>query len=175
MRFLTLLSLTICSSAFAGGGHGHASDLIPSFVNIAILATFLGWKLKKPMTDFFTKKSNDISEIMERASVKAKEAQMMMEMQSKKVEGLEREIEELKKDSQDRLSKFKSEYAQDVDSRIKTLKEDATLKIEAEKKELMLNLNDMLLDQVLTKTKSVLKNDKAVAKKATNNILEGLR
>ncbi len=70
MRFWTALALLGSSAALASGGegahHGSAADLIAPAVNVALLLGFLVWKLKKPLSDSFTKKSEEITNTIER-------------------------------------------------------------------------------------------------------------
>ena len=171
-----LLMLVMSGSAFAAGdGHGGPMDLIAPAVNLSILLGFLAYKLKGPASNFFSGKSASVSEMMERASVKAKEAEMMMQMQSKKMEGANEEISKIESDVDSEISKFKTAYESEVQERIRKMKEEAGLKIEAEKKELLDELNSTLLDQVIAKTKATLKNDNTLNENATKGIVEGIK
>lgn len=175
MKMLFFFCMVLGNAYAAGDGHGHASDLIPSFVNLGLLLTFLGWKLKQPAKQYFEKKSTSVSEVLERANVKSKEAGMMLQMQQKKIEGMEQEISKIFEDAKTTVSKFKDAYSHDVDDRIKKLKEDATQKIEAEKKQMMDQVNNLLLDEVIIKAKSIIKNDKNINSSVTRNILQDLK
>ena len=87
MKKLILLFLITATHAMAAGGPQPTtwSEFFPTLVwpafNVALLGSLLFWKLKTPVKDFFKSKSESIAEIMERANVKAKEAEMMMQMQ----------------------------------------------------------------------------------------------
>lgn len=178
MKFLFLVLLVFSANAFAGGdGHssGHASDLIPAFVNISLLATLLIWKLKDPVKNYFEKKSNDVSEVLERANVKAKQAEMMMKMQEEKSKGLEIELSKIQKDTKSIIEKYRSDYALEVTDRIKKLKEDAVQKIEAEKNQMIDQVNGLLLDEVISKSKTKIKNSIDTNAKITENILQDLK
>lgn len=172
MKLAILLTL-LCSEVFAAGGSGHGSpsDLIPSVVNIAILLSGLVFLLKGKLSSFFTDKSVVIAEMMERAEIKAKEAQMMMDMQKKKIEGAQAEIAELKKDTEKQIAAFESEYKKEVDERIQNMKEDAGSKIEAEKTNLLNELNSNLLDQVIVKAKQKIKSEQSLKSKATESLI----
>lgn len=176
--FILLLIILTCTNAMAAGdGHsaGHVSDLIAPFVNIFILVALLVWKLKDPVRGYFVQKSNQVSEVLERASVKAKEAEMMMKMQEEKAKGLEKELDKINKDAESNIIKFKTDYALEVEERIKKLKEDAVQKIETEKKQMIDQVNGILLDEVINKSKTLIKNDSQVNSKITNNILQDLK
>lgn len=171
-----LVLLTLSGTAFAAGsGQGSPTDLIPSFFNVIVLGALLIWKLKGVFKKHFTTKSESISEIMERASVKAKEAEVMMEMQKKKIDGMNEEISKINSDVAVDVEKFKNDYSSDVQERIRKLKNDAALKIDAEKQELANELNEKLIDSVIAKTKNILKNDKGLNDQATSKVLEGLK
>jgi F0F1-type ATP synthase membrane subunit b/b' len=174
MKILILLAMS--GSAFAAGdGHGSPWDLLPAAVNVSILFGFLIYKLKTPASEFFKAKSSSVSEMIERAAVKAKEAQMMMEMQNKKMQGAQDEVSKLEADAKEQITKFKSAYEIEVQDRIKSMKEDAGTKIEAEKKELLDELHSNLLNEVIAKTKSTLKSNSSLTESATNKIIEGMK
>lgn len=176
---LSILVFILSSSIVMAGGDahsaGHASDLIPPFVNILILASVLIWKLKDPVKGYFEQKSNQVSEVLERANVKSKEAEMMMKMQEEKAKGLENEIAKIQNEAHYSIEKFKTDYASEVEERVKKLKEDAIQKIEAEKKQMIDQVNGILLDQVIEKSKMMIKQDKQKNTKITANILQDLK
>lgn len=174
MKFLVLLAMS--GSAYAAGdGHGSPMDLIAPAVNLSILLGFLAYKLKGPVREMFVSKSASVSEMIERASVKAKEAEMMMKVQTDKMKGAEQEVAKLNEETAEELKSFEASYKEEVQSRVKAMREDAGQKIEAEKKELLDDLNSNLLSLVIEKTKTTLKTDKALADNAAKSIIEGLK
>ncbi len=174
MKSLVSLILFLSSElVLAAGGSGPAS-LVPAAVNVTILVLALVFLLKKPASEFFANKSTTVSEMLERASAKAKEAEMMMQAQKKKADGMEAEIKKLETEADELVSSFEKQYSKEVQERISKMKEDASVKIEAEKKELMNELNSNLLDLVISKTKTKIKSDSSIAANATKNIVEGL-
>lgn len=176
MKITILVSLIISSSAFASGGEqGHVSDLFAPFINVIILMSLLIWKLKGPITSFFDNKSNQVSEVLERASVKAKEAEMMMQMQQQKAQGLEAELNKINTEATTSIEKFRHDYALEIEDRVKKIKEDAVQKIEAEKKQMFDQVNSLLLDEVISKSKQLIKSDENTGNKVTENILQGLK
>lgn len=176
MKFLVLVLLSGSVLASGGGeGHGSPADLISSFFNVIVLGAFLIWKLKGVFKKHFSNKSKEVSEIMERANVKAKEAQMMMDMQKKKIENLNSEISKLNSDVTTDIENFKEDYSKEITERINKLKSDASAKIETEKQELANELNETLVDSVIAKAKEAIKNDSSLNSKATASILEGLK
>ena len=174
MKLLILVfTLIVSSHIFAAGGTG-ASSLIPSFVNVAILSILIVYLLKDKAKLFFSSKSETISEMINRAESKAKEAEMMMAAQKEKTAGLNNQIETLKKEQVNILNKFESSYSVETEHRISKLKEDAEQKIEAEKSELLNQLNANLLDLVVSNAKAQLQADPSLAKSAASNIVKGL-
>jgi F-type H+-transporting ATPase subunit b len=173
MKLIILTSLIITNYAMAAGG--GPADLLPAFLNFGLLFLFLGWKLKKPLTGYFSTKSDEIKTILDRANVKAKEAEMMMQMQKKKIDGMSDEITRIKSDVELQASEFKTNYSKEIDERIEKLKEDANLKVEAERKQQLNSLNESILNNVIAKAKTILRNDSSLADSATKNVLEGYK
>src|SRR4051812_17073368 len=104
MRFWTayaFLALSI-TKAYAegahGGGHGgehHAvsiTSLIAPAINVGILLAVLVWKLKGPLKDYFVNQSKTIANTLERANLKSKEAQIMLEGEERKMSNLHNEV-----------------------------------------------------------------------------------
>lgn len=178
MRFIATYALLMSSAAFPSGNaghHGSASDLIAPAVNVAILVGFLVWKLKKPLDDMFTKKSEDITNTLERASLKSKEAQMMLENEQRKISNLASEIKTLNEQAEVDVKTFESNLSRETQDKIQKMKADATTKIAADKKAIMDELNADLLNQVIAKTKTTIKTNKDFQTKASNKLLQGLK
>lgn len=174
-----LLSGVLLASGFAyaagDGGHASATDLIPAFFNLSVLVIILFFVLKKPVKEHYEEKSNSVKNVLERASVKAKEAEMMMQAQQKKIDGVADEIDRLYKETDESIAKYKVDYAAQVDDRIAKMKEDAASKIEAEKTEQINKLNSSFLDEVIAKAKSTIKSNPELSNEATNKALKGIQ
>lgn len=178
MKYISaLFTFLLIGNTLASGGsehHGSVTDLIAPFVNLSLLLGFLVWKLKAPIKNYFEDKSTSIQGILERASIKAKEAEMMMKMQREKNEGLAQEIDSIQNDISRSLSQIEKEHAKEAQRRIEQLKQDASSRLEAEKKKLSLGLNSELIEAVMAKAKSNLKTNSGQANKASESILKEL-
>lgn len=178
MRFYTygFLALVVTSSAFAAGngGHGSVSDLIAPAVNVAILAGFLLWKLTTPLRNHFNKMSTDVASTIERASLKSKEAQMMLENEQRKAASLSNELKLIQDQSEKDVQAFEKKLALETEEKTHKLKSDANLKIQADKKAMMDELNAELLNQVIQKTKSTIKTNKDYQTKVSSKLIQGL-
>lgn len=178
MRFIAKYALLLVPAfAFAAGdgGHGSASDLFAPAVNVVILVGFLVWKLKKPLNDSFTKKAEEITNTLERASLKSKEAQMMLDNEQRKITNLSAEIKHLTDQSEADVKFFEKAAGKETEDKIHKLKTDAASKIAADKKAIMDELNADLLNQVIAKTKTTIKTNKDFQSKASNKLLQGLK
>lgn len=174
LKLCFVFCLMSVGNAFAAGGSGSPKDLLWPFFNVTVLAALLLYKLIPVMKKHFGEKAKTIAEVMERASVRAKEAQMLMDVQKKKLDSLDDEITNLKKEGDDEVSSYKDTYTKEVDERIVKLKSDAAKKIETEKQEMANDLNEELLNAVIANAKVKIKGDNALSASATNKILEGL-
>ena len=172
-KIIGLVIISSSTTSFAAGGVGVGS-LIPPAVNFILLIIGLSYLIRKPAKELFAKKSADISDMINRAASKAKEAETMMKILKEKTDGVEKEIAGMKKDQENTISEFKTAYESDVNSRIEKMKLDAAAKIEAEKVEQLNDLNEDLLDLVVSTAKTQIKENKTLAANATKNIVEGL-
>lgn len=182
MRFWTayaILALTITKAYAAGGGHGaghHASitDLIAPAVNVAILFGVLVWKLKGPLHNFFVGKAEEVANTLERASLKSKEAQMMLDGETRKMANLQTELKNIQSQSENDILVFEKNLSKETEDKTTKLKADANSKIQADKKALMDELNAELLNEVIKKTKSTIKTNKDYQNKVSSKLLQGL-
>ena len=165
--------LLVTNDAFAAGG--GPTDLIAPAVNVTILASIIIYLIKDKLKLYFSEKSESTQKMIDRAATKAKEAQMMMEVQRKKIEGAEDEIKKLNDDANKFLETYEAQYKSDVDERIQKLKEDAGQKIEAEKRQLLEELNSNLLDLVISQSKEMMKKDGNLSEAATKRIIESMK
>lgn len=176
MRFIQLLALLAPSVIFAAGstGHGSATDLIPSFVNVIVLAGLLIWKAGPFVVSYFNNQAHEVDTVMRRAETKAKEASQMMAITSKKMSESDNEINQLKTNAKVQIDQFEANYKKEVNEKIDRLNKDALLKIEAEKKSLTDSVNELLVTEVVSKTKSKISASKDLKESSTQKILKDL-
>lgn len=177
MHFWTayaILALSISKVYAAGGGHGSVTDLIAPAVNVGILLGVLAWKLKGPLKNYFTNKSQEVANTLERASLKSKEAQMMLEGEERKMANLQNELKSIHSSSENDVLTFEKNLSKETEDKTHKLKADANSKIQADKKAVMDELNAELLNQVISKTKTTIKTNKDYQNKVSTKLLQGL-
>lgn len=172
-----LIFLTSVTSVYAAGG-GHASgditDLIAPAVNVAILVGFLVYKLKSPLKNHYESKSTNVTETLERASTKAKEAKLKLEMHQKKLYAVEDERTEILTNAQKQVEDFEKNYKKEIIDKTEKLKADAAAKVEFEKNTLIQNLNEEFVEKMIAKVKSDVASDGSKQKKVTQNMISQL-
>lgn len=160
--------------AAAGGAHGSPYDLIAPTVNVGILLGVLVWKLKGPLGKYFTTKSEDVANTLERANLKSKEAQMMLDGETRKLANLESEIKNIHSQAENDVLTFEKNISRETEEKTHKLKADANSKIQADKKAVMDALNTELLNQVIAKTKTTIRTNKDYQNKVSTKLLKGL-
>jgi F0F1-type ATP synthase membrane subunit b/b' len=177
MHFFKILIFIICciSKTYAAGDtHGTVFDLLPPALNVTILIILLSWKLKVPLTNYFCTKAEDISNTMERASIKSNEAQLMMDVEKRKLSHLSDEVKSIYDESEKEVVRYEGSLLNETNTKIEKLKTDAELKIKAEKKAIMDELNSELLNQVIQKTKTTIKVNPNFQNKVSSKLLKEL-
>jgi F0F1-type ATP synthase membrane subunit b/b' len=177
MQFWTafaLITLTATKSYAAGGGHGSITDLVAPAINVGILLAVLAWKLKGPLANYFVTRSQEVANTLERASLKSKEAQMLLNGETRKMSNLPNEIKAIQTQAENDLSLFEKNLARETEDKTHKLKADANAKILADKKGAMDELNAELLNQVISKTKKTIKTNKDYQNKVSTKLLQGL-
>jgi F0F1-type ATP synthase membrane subunit b/b' len=180
MRFWTayaFIALGIISKSWAsseGGHHGSITDLIPPFFNVAVLFGVLAWKIKGPLKKYFDSKSDEVANTLQRANLKSKEAQLMLDSQQRKNASLDAEMKKIQQQAEKDVQTFEKKMSQEIEDKTLKLKTDANLKIQADKKAMIDDLNVELLNQVIQKTKSTIKTNKDHQGKVSSKLLQGL-
>jgi F0F1-type ATP synthase membrane subunit b/b' len=173
--FILTFPMIVTPVFAAGGGHGSVSDLIAPTVNVGILFLVLILATKNKIKEFFLNKSKNIADTIERADIKSKEANIMLETQKRKMANLESEIKNIHGQAESEVINFEKNISVETQSKISKLKSDAEMKIQAERKFLVDELNAQLIEQVIAKTKTTIKSNKDYQAKVSNKMLQGLQ
>lgn len=181
MRFWTayaFIALGIATKAWSsseGGHHASITDLIAPAFNVAVLFGVLIYVTKDKLKSYFVSHSENIANTLDRANIKAKEAKSMLENQQHKMATLEADIKNIQGQSETDVVVFEKNLAKETEDKISKLKIDANSKVAADKKQMIDQLNAELLEQVIKKTKSTIKDNKDFQNKVSSKMLQGLQ
>lgn len=174
---LNILAVGVAKAADEAGGAHHEpsiSDLLYPAVNFTILVVFLLLKLKKPTTEFFNKKSEEIRSLMSSAEEKSKDANLKLKSLQVKVATLDAEVAKIKSDYVRDAEVFKAEQLKETRSVISRMEKDYDSKLEAERSEFLEGIQTELLNEVITKARGVISESSDMKKRATTKIISGL-
>ena len=176
---LVLLSLVILAPALnaAGDTHGGGSpfDLKWAFFNVALLFSFLIWKLKGPMKEMFDTNSKDVSELYEYANSKEKDAQIRLESLQKKMNNLESEKNKIVNETAHETKMFITKNETELDEYLVRIEKDVDVKLVTEKNVLERELNNNLVDEVIASAKKQIKASTDMSSKINNSMLSQLK
>lgn len=173
--FLALGMATKAWSSSEGGHHASITDLIAPAFNVIVLFGVLIFATKDKLKSYFVSYSESISNTLQRADMKAKEAQLMLENQKRKMAALESDVSSIHSQSDAEVAAFEKKMAKETEEKIAKFKVDANSKILADKKQMVDELNAELLEQVIKKTKSTIKDNKDFQGKVSSKMLQGLQ
>ncbi|MBC7714505.1 MAG: hypothetical protein H7177_14260 [Rhizobacter sp.] len=174
----SFMFLAFAATAFAEeAAHAEPSikELIYPAINFIVLVGFLVWKLKKPMNEMFNKKATDVETLMASAAQKNKDAEARLQALSVKMANLPVELSNIKKDYEHDVAAFTQSQGQETQSTITRTQKDLESKLDGEKNELVLTLNEDLLSSVIAKTQQTINASGDMKKRATSNIVSELR
>jgi F0F1-type ATP synthase membrane subunit b/b' len=172
--FIALGMATKAWSSSEGGAHGSISDLIAPAFNVIVLFGVLIYATKDKLKAFFDTQAEEVANTLERADIKSKEAAMMLDNQKRKMANLETEIKNIHGQADTDVIVFEKNLSQETDDKTSKMKVDANSKVVADKKLMMDELNAELLEQVVAKAKSTIKNNKDYQSKVSHKMLQGL-
>lgn len=160
-----------------GEAHHHAgvSSLIAPAFNFIVLFGFIIYKAKAPMKKAFEQKSKKISEVLDRAGVKAKEAQVLMETNNRKLSEVDNEAALIMKNAEDDVKKLAHESEKEIKDKTEKLKSEAISRVEAEKKGMISDLNKELINDMMKKTKNLITSNAATQKSLNQKMAQEIR
>ncbi len=177
MKVLVAL-ITLVSTAYAGGsGAGHASvaDLMWPAINFVLLASFLIWKVKKPLREMFEKNANDVKYIFEHAEKKDKEATIKLTALQEKMGNLEGEKNKIMKSAEKEADDFIAKAERESKDYLRRLEADSDSKLEHEKASRVAQLEENLVDEVIAKAKSKIGSDTSLSDKVSKKLISQIR
>jgi len=171
------IALTASAVAAESGAHHEPSikDLMYPAINFAVLAGFLIWKLKKPLSEMFNKQASEVESLMNSAAQKNKDAEERLKTLQAKMSNLNAEIAKIQKDYESDVATFTSTTAEETKATIARTHRDLINKLEGEKNELVEKLNEELLNSVIAKTKQTINGNADMKNRATSKIVSELR
>lgn len=160
----------------AGGEHhvGPESLIAPAF-NFIVLFGFIIYKIKAPMKNAFEQKAKKISEILDRAGVKAKEAQVLLDINNKKLTEVDNEAAAIMKNTEEDAKKLAADSEHDIKEKTEKLKAEAISRVETEKKNMISDLNKELINDVMKKTKGLISSNSVVQKTLNQKMAQEIR
>lgn len=172
--FIALMGTVVAAES---GAHHEPSlkDLMYPAINFAVLAAFLIWKLKTPMTEMFNKKAEDIQSLMNSAAQKNKDAEARLKTLQAKMANLGAELAQIQKDYESDVVTFTQTQAIETQATIARTQRDFENKLDGEKNELVEKLNEDLLNSVIAKTQQTINGNSDMKTRATSKIVSELR
>ena len=173
---IALISLIgTAHAAGSGVGHGSVSDLMWPAINFALLASFLVWKVKKPLREMFEKNANDVKFLFEHAEKKDKEANIKLNALQEKMGNLSSEKNKITQNAEKEANDFISKSEKESQEYLRRLEVDSVNKIEHEKVSRVAALEEDLIDEVIAKAKTKIGKDSGLSEKVTKKLISQVR
>ncbi len=174
-----ILSSSLISYAMANEEAVHHEpsvfDLKYAVLNFVVLFGFLGWKFKKPLSEMFDKKSEEVKALMNSADKQNKDAEEKLNQFNAKIKNLDSELIQINADyTNDAVSYAKFQH-EETQTSIARIKRDLENKLNGEKKELLDELNHEIISKVILNAKNEIAKNADHRKNATQKILTELK
>lgn len=176
INFLILMA-SISTTAFAEEAVHHEPsvfDLKYPLVNFIILLAILS-KVIKPLREKFNKSADDIKSLMDSASRNNQDAQERLNNFQAKIKNLDSELVKINSDYESDATRFAKSQSEETQSTIVRMTRDLENKLDGERKELIDELNQDLINKVVFSTQATIKSNKEFQAKATQKIISELR
>lgn len=173
---MTLIALVgTAHAAGSGASHGSVADLMWPAINFLILASFLVWKVKKPLREMFEKNANDVKYLFEHAEKKDKEASIKLTALKEKMGNLEGEKNKIMKAAEKEADDFIARSEKESKDYLRRLESDSESKLEYEKTSRVAQLEENLVDEVISKAKNKIGSDSSLSQKVTKKLISQIR
>lgn len=170
-RLISLLPFMISiAHAAPSGDQGPISSLALPAMNFGLLVLIIIYFTRKPVAAMFKKNAEDVESLYKHAEEKDKEAQIRYAQFEQKMQNLDSETKKTLDQAHRDAQKAQKEIEEETQAQLKKLEEDATKKAEYEKNVLVQELNESLLDEVISKAKNKIKSDQKLQQQATDRL-----
>ncbi len=156
MKYILFLTVIFTNSVFAaGGGHGGSPmDLKWKLLNFFLLFGFIAFKIRKPVSEMFTKNAKEVEELFHYADKLDKEASKNLSEAETKLKNITNAKKAIQDEANTEASNFGKKYNLEIDEKIKKFKSDSELRLENDKNVMIGEIRKKLVDEVISKAKS---------------------
>jgi len=168
--------ITLASDEATKGAHHVVSvfDLRWQAFNFIVMFGFLGWKLKRPMLNFFKENAQKIKQIYEHVAEKQREAESKYNLYVKKLEDLITEREKILSDAKVDVERLKKSIDHETEQTIAKLQKESEIRLAMEKQLLIKKINDEVLEKIIENTKGMMKTDSKNKKSFEEKVLKSI-
>ena len=170
-----IINIAIANEEAAHAEH-HASvfDLKYAVLNFIILFGFLGYKLKKPLSDMFDKEAENIKSLMSSAEKQSKDAEAKLGDFNTKIKNIDSELVKITGEYESDAVNFARNLHEETETAIARMKKDLQSKLLGEKKELVDEMNHEMVSKIIAKTKNQIGTNPEKRTNATKKIMAEL-
>ena len=159
---LLFFSFGVALGASGGGEHGPkgwvATDTY-RIINFAVLAGALFFLLRKPVSQFFSSRIKGIEDQLSELENKKKDAEQKLEEYSEKLAQLDKEGKKIVDDYIRQGNEAKARILKEAESVAEKLKEQARRNIDYEINQAKLRLKEEVLEKAIVKAEEIIKNE----------------
>ncbi len=174
MKWGCVFSVVFCVSQTAlaaGGGSGSIADLKWPAVNFILLASFLAFKLKRPLRENFDKNAEEVTFLAEQAESKDRQAQIRLDTYKKKMADINSERQKITKAADEETRRYAKRAERATGEYLDRLVRDLKRKMAQEKQALGDEINACLMDEVIKRAKGMVAGDQALKQKVARKLV----
>lgn len=177
MKILISLIPIFLSAAQAApsGEQGSITDLALPALNFGLLLLIIIYFARKPIQAMFKQNAEDVESLYKHAEEKDKEAQIRYAQFEQKMQNLDGETKKTLEQAEKEARKLSKQIEEETQAQLVKLEKDAVKKAEYEKNVLVQELNESLLDEVITRAKQKIKSDTNLQQQATARLSSEVR
>ena len=178
MKEMLLISFIFSAHVFASSGAEgevhHARgviDLLYPSINFILLFGTAFYFARKPLKRFVREYSEKVVAKLDHASMKAKEAKNLLDIQTKKFYTLDEEVAKIVEHAKNEAIKYEEEYVNEMKVLNKKLWTDAVTQMDNEKSYLQALVNIDVVDGVTSRAKEIISKDNNIKNKISEKII----
>lgn len=172
----SLIFFLFCFNLFAAGEGENASilDLTWPAFNALLFFSFLIFKMKKPLTNFFEQNAKNIMEYRKSAQEKQRETERKLSEAQKKMENIRQDSQRIMEQTKADTERFKEVQEKEAQEKVERFRKEAQAQVAFENTQTQKENMQKILSDLVNLVGDDISNDPKLSRSAANRILSNL-
>jgi len=174
LSILILLGLSMAEAASNAHGETSIKDLLYPVLNFSVFAGLIVWKARGPIGKAFDDNARKVSELFNVAEKKDREAEVKYAEYQKKIGEVESVCDKIIEAADEDGRAYAQVQEKETEEKIERYKKDAHQRVATEKDVAIREVNESLLNDVISKAKEKIEGSADQRQKVTSKLMSSI-